>query len=93
MINIEFKNYGEAINFIKNEKDLLFIETFTEIKNSIKNNKDIAKVANLSINNFIMVINIDKVDWVKHLKMSIKYFERIEDYETCIEINNVIKNL
>lgn len=92
-INLEFENYEDIIDFIKNEKDLLFTETLKEIKKSIENNKEIAKVANLIYNDTIIAINVDKVDWSSHLNVSIRYFELIEDYETCIEINNLLKVL
>jgi hypothetical protein len=92
-INLEFESYREIINFIQNEKDLLFTETLNEIKNSIKNNEKIANVANLIVNGEVVKIDIDKKDWASHLNYSIAYFERIEDYETCIEINNILKGL
>ena len=38
-------------------------------------------------------LNVEKSDWSSHLNFSIAYFERIEDYETCIEINNILKGL
>ncbi len=92
-INLEFESYREIINFIQNEKDLLFTETLNEIKNSIKNNEKIANVANLMVNDDVITINVEKSDWSSHLNFSIAYFERIEDYETCIEINNILKGL
>ena len=92
-INLEFESYREIIDFIQNEKDLLFTETINEIKNSIKNNEKIANVANLMVNDDVITINVEKSDWSSHLNFSIAYFERIEDYETCIEINNILKGL
>ena len=92
-INLEFETYREIIDFIQNEKDLLFTETLNEIKNSIKNNEKIANVANLMVNDDVITINVEKSDWSSHLNFSIAYFERIEDYETCIEINNILKGL
>ena len=92
-INLEFESYREIIDFIQNEKDLLFTETLNEIKNSIKNNEKIANVANLMVNDDVITINVEKSDWSSHLNFSIAYFERIEDYETCREINNILKGL
>jgi hypothetical protein len=92
-INLEFENYRSVIDFIQNEKSLLFTETFNEIKKSIKNDDEMANVANLIVNDEVIVINIDKKDWPLHLNYSIEYFESVEDYETCIEISNVVKNL
>ena len=92
-INLEFVSYREIIDFIQNEKDLLFTETLNEIKNSINNNEKIANVANLMVNDNVITINVEKSDWSSHLNFSIAYFERIEDYETCIEINNILKGL
>lgn len=92
-INLKFESYEDIINFIKNEKDLLFTEILKEIKKSIKDNKEIAKAANLIYNDTIIEINVDKVDWLEHLNVSIRYFESIEDYETCIEIKDLLKVL
>jgi hypothetical protein len=92
-INLEFDNYEEVISFIQREKDLLFTETLTEIKESIKNNKKIANVANLMVNDSVISINVEKSDWALHLNVSIGYFQRIEDYETCVEIRDILKSL
>ena len=59
----------------------------------VKNNEKIANVANLMVNDDVITINVEKSDWSSHLNFSIAYFERIEDYETCIEINNILKGL
>ena len=45
------------------------------------------------VNDDVITINVEKSDWSSHLNFSIAYFERIEDYETCIEINNILKGL
>lgn len=92
-INLEFENYGQVITFIQNEKDLLFTEALNEIKKSIENNKKVANIANLMVNDSVIAINVEKDDWSSHLNVSIGYFERIEDYETCIEISNILKGL
>jgi hypothetical protein len=34
---------------------------------------------------------LDREDWISHLDVSIKYFEGIEDYETCAEIKELTK--
>lgn len=92
-INLEFDNYEEVISFIQREKDLLFTETLNEIKESIKNDKKIANVANLMVNDSVISINVEKSDWALHLNVSIGYFQRIEDYETCVEIRDILKGL
>lgn len=90
-INLEFDNYKEVVFFLKTNKQLLFTKILYEIKESIKNNENVAVVANFLVNNSVITIKVDKVDWLTHLNMSIKYFESIEDYEICIEIKELTK--
>lgn len=90
-INLEFDDYFEVVFFLKNNKELLFTETLKHIKESIENNENVAVVANLLVQDTVIIIQVDKTDWVQHLEISIKYFESIEDYETCVEIKELIK--
>ena len=70
LYNLEFENYRSVIDFIQNEKSLLFTETFNEIKKSIKNDDEMANVANLIVNDEVIVINIDKKDLIYISKLA-----------------------
>lgn len=72
---------------------MLFIETFVEIKECIKNDSEVANVANFFINDTAVIINVEKVDWKAHLETSLVFFENIEDYEICLEIKELINTL
>jgi hypothetical protein len=90
-INLEFDDYSDVVFFLKTNKGLLFSKTLDGIKESIKNNENVAVIANLLIKNTVLTIRLDREDWLTHLEISIKYFESIEDYETCIEIKELTK--
>lgn len=92
-INLEFDSYEDIVSFLYNQKRMLFIYTFNEIKKCIKNNSDIVNVANFYINESAVVIDVKKSDWETHLKTSLIFFEDIEDYEICLEIKEFINTL
>lgn len=89
-LNIEFKTYSELITFLYNEKELLFLTAYKIIKKSIDNHSDEAIVANLTVNDSVYMVKIEKKDFKKHLNKSLSYFEKIEDYEMCREIKKLI---
>ena len=72
---------------------MLFIETLNEIEQCLKSGNEIANVANFSIGENIVVINVDKEDWESHLDVSLIYFEGVEDYEICLEIKKLLSSL
>jgi len=90
-INPEFDDYSDVVFFLKTNKGFLFTKTLDGIKESIKNNEDVAVIVNLLVKDTVFTIKLDRLDWLTHLDISIKYFESIEDYETCIEIKELIK--
>lgn len=92
-VNLEFDSYEDIIAFLYNEKRMLFIETLNEIEECLKSGNEIANVANLSIGENTIVINVDKEDWETHLYLSLIYFEGVEDYEICLEIKRVLNGL
>jgi len=92
-LNLEFDEYEDVVSFLLTNKGYLFTIGLEEIKKSIEDNKNIAVVANLLVKKNVISIQIEKTDWVTHLKISLKYFEKIEDYETCIEIKEIINTI
>ena len=92
-INLEFDSYEDIVSFLYNQKRMLFIETFNEIKKCVKNNSDVVNVANFYINESAVIINVEKKDWTTHLETSLIFFEDIEDYEICLEIKEFLNTL
>jgi hypothetical protein len=90
-INLEFDEYNDFVFFLKTNKGLLLSKTLDGIKESIKKNENVAVIANLLVKNIVFTIRLDREDWISHLDVSIKYFEGIEDYETCAEIKELTK--
>lgn len=90
-INLEFDDYSDVVFFLKTNKGFLFTKTLDGIKESIKNKENVAVIANLLVKDTVLTIRLDREDWLTHLDISIKYFESIEDYETCIEIKELTK--
>ena len=72
------------------EKGLLFLIAYKVIQKSIDNDDNIAVIANLTVNNSVFTIQIEKNDFTKHLNKSLTYFEGVEDYETCQKIKKLI---
>lgn len=72
---------------------MLFIETFNEIKECIKNDSNVANVANFYIHESAVIINVEREDWASHLETSLLFFENIEDYEICLEIKDLLNTL
>ena len=90
-INLEFDEYEDVVFFLKTNRGLLFSKTLDGIKESMKNNENVAVIANILVKNTTLIIKLEREDWLTHLEISIKYFESIEDYETCIEIKELTK--
>lgn len=89
-LNIEFDSHEELITFLHNEKGLIFLTAYNMISKSIDNGDNIAVVANLTVNNYVFTIQIEKIDFVKHLNKSLIYFENVENYEICQKIKSLI---
>lgn len=89
-LNIQFKSYEKLITFLYKEKGLLFSIAYEVIQKSIDNNDNLAVIANLSVNESVFTIQIERVDFTKHLNKSLSYFESVEDYETCQKIKKLI---
>ena len=77
--------------FINDNKSNIFKETFSGIKHAIRQNKSIAEIC--SVNTDIAVATIAKKDWENALSSSLGYFESIDQYEMCGDINYTLKML
>ena len=77
--------------FINDNKYNIFRETFSGIKHAIRQNKDTAEIC--SVNTDIAIATIAKKDWENALSSSLGYFESIDQYEMCGDINYTLKLL
>jgi|DEB0MinimDraft_4_1074332.scaffolds.fasta_scaffold144250_2 hypothetical protein len=95
MLKIEVDSYDEISDFLKYEKDIFYKQIVKSIKNSWKNNLDKAKVAEFIVNNIESVINIDidRDDWEESLHYALYYYEGVEEYEQCSNVNRLISDI
>ena len=77
--------------FINDNKHNIFRETFSGIKHAIRQNKDTAEIC--SVNTDIAIATIAKKDWESALSSSLGYFESMDQYEMCGDINYTLKLL
>lgn len=77
--------------FINDNKSNIFKETFSGIKHAIRQNKDTAEIC--SVNTDIAIATIAKKDWENALSSSLGYFESMDQYEMCGDINYTLKML
>ena len=85
-------NSKELLNqFIDNNKEYIFKETYAGIKHAIRQNKSIAEICNVNTNSATAVIPKD--GWENALSSSLGYFESIDEFEMCRDINTTLKTL
>ena len=77
--------------FIDRNKLYIFKETFNGIKHAIRQNKDVAEIC--SVNTDTARVTISKVDWESALSSSLGYFESLDEFEMCGDINYTLKML
>lgn len=79
------------IENIPDFKSIVYSETVNSINDANKNNKKIATL--FDINNSGNIHEIEKSNWIPALEKTITYFEKLEKYEKCVEISNLIKEI
>jgi len=77
--------------FVSENKSFIFDETFTGIKYAMEKNKPIAEICD--VNTTKSSIIIEKKGWENALSSSLGYFESIDEFEKCKEINLTLKLL
>jgi len=85
-------NSKELLNqFISNNKEYIFKETYAGIKHAIRQNKSIAEICNVNTNSATAIISKD--GWESALSSSLGYFESVDKFEMCRDINTTLKTL
>jgi hypothetical protein len=93
LLNLKVLGHSPKLlkEFINDNKSNIFKETFSGIKHAIRQNKDTAEIC--SVNTDIAIATIAKKDWENALSSSLGYFESIDQYEMCGDINYTLKML
>ena len=93
LLNLKVVGHSPKLlnEFINDNKSNIFRETFSGIKHAIRQNKDTAEIC--SVNTDIAIATIAKKDWESALSSSLGYFESIDQYEMCGDINYTLKLL
>ena len=85
-------NSKQLLNqFIDNNKEYIFRETYRGIKHAIDQEKNIAEICSINTNSAIATIPL--VGWENTLSSSLGYFESVDEFEMCKEINDTLKML
>ena len=77
--------------FVNENKGSLFAETFAGIKQAIRKNQKTAIICSVNTNSATAVI--EKQGWENALSSSLGYYESIDEFEMCKEINTTLKLL
>jgi len=72
-------------------KDLILNEAVNAIKDGVLRNKK--SISLFGIANSNLFINLKKEKWKSTLQNSMDYFVKLENYDRCIEIRDLIKKL
>lgn len=95
MIDIQVEDYDEMNTFIKEQKDLFFTNLILCIEKGWEEDKTIVGIAKFFVKKTsnTVSISIGREDWYESLHVALYHFEAIEDYEYCIEINELIDKM
>jgi len=77
--------------FVNENKGSLFAETFAGIKQAIRKNQKTAIICSINTNSATAVI--EKEGWENALSSSLGYYESVDEFEMCKEINTTLKLL
>ncbi len=90
-----FKTSEDLNSFLLNEKTFMHETIVNAIEYSFYMNEEYAAVLEAFVeekNNSFMV-GISKPEWLGALEKSLKYFERVEEYEMCEIVFTLIKEI
>ena len=81
--------------FLKENKTLFFDTLINSIKENINNDEIIKKIADIEIikEDCILDISIDKTDCSETLELAKEHYIKMEQYEKCIDIDNIDNKL
>ena len=77
--------------FVYKNQSYIFKETYAGIKHAIRQNKSIAEICNVNTNSATATLSKD--GWESALSSSLGYFESVDEFEMCKDINITLKTL
>jgi hypothetical protein len=82
-------------DFLLNNRELITSLIFTGVKEAYEQNLEINKIFKIinPVKNLIFTCEVLKEDWVTSLEKCMEHYLSLEDYETCGEINDLIKKI
>lgn len=95
MKDFYFSDEEDEKNFLTNRKWLIHSLILDAVKKSFSEDLESIVVFRIinSFSNFIMVSELKKTDWINSLNKCLEYYESVEEYEICNEINNLKKEI
>lgn len=95
MLKDVFKNFDEVNIFLIEEKYLVYTLIIDGIRECINNGSTYMCIAEflLTEEDIVFKVEMTKNDWYESLHLALYYFENIEEYERCSEINDLINEL
>ena len=94
MLIIDASTYEELEHYLRTEKHKFYNTLITEIETSWLNGEEISKIARAELDNGVrIIIDIPRKDWTNTLNKCIGYYETIEEYETCLRLQKLIKEI
>ena len=93
LLNLRVVGNSEKLlsQFIDKNKSYISKETYAGINHAIRQNKSIAEICN--VNTISATAILPRVGWENALSSSLGYFESIDEFEMCRDINTTLKTL
>ena len=93
LLNLRVIGNSEKLlnQFIDKNKAYIFKETYAGIKHAIRQNKSVAEICSVNTNSAIATL--PKEGWENALSSSLGYFESVDEFEMCRDINTTLKTL
>ena len=85
---IPILNYNDGLSPKKRQVYKSLVEGVSE---AIKENKEAINLC--EVKNSGIVITVEKPEWKKSLDSALQYYEKVEEYEECSKIKNLIDKL
>ena len=92
-IELSYRNREDIINLASKKEfvDFVLKDSLKAIDDAIENNLD--KVELFNILNLSLIIKLEKSNFKSVLERIMQYYADKEDYDKCIEIQSLIKNV
>jgi hypothetical protein len=92
-MEVRFESFKEVSEFLRDNKLYMFTLIVKHIKGAVENNVDCVTIMEFNVKDISMKIEVPRVDYILSLTLALHFFEDMELYENCVEINNIIKDI